>query len=176
MNATEAVKLTRIVKALCPQQTIDTFTPDAWHDVLRSYDFDACKEAASTVASRQPFVSPSEIIAVVKAARRDRLNGADESFVFTGDPDDAREYQRQLFHHRRMVAEGLPLTEHPQLEQRYSSPDQVMSRVFKSPTKTLIPAQRVTPSPQTQARIRAREERAAQAALEGELLPAERAS
>ena len=34
MTPTEIVGLVRLVKALCPSQAIDEYTPDAWHLVL----------------------------------------------------------------------------------------------------------------------------------------------
>lgn len=54
--------LTRYIKALCPQQAIDEFTPDAWHDVLAELNFEVARYAAMRIAHRQPFISPSELI------------------------------------------------------------------------------------------------------------------
>ena len=34
MTPQETLLLTRYVKACCPQQAMDDFTPDAWHDLL----------------------------------------------------------------------------------------------------------------------------------------------
>lgn len=60
--------LARFVKACCPQQAIDEYTPDAWHELLGHLELADCREAAVMVARRQPFVAPAEIIAEV--ARR----------------------------------------------------------------------------------------------------------
>ncbi len=57
MNRQETVALTRYVKACCPQQAIDEYTPDAWHDLLGDLDLDACRQAAARVVRRQSFVS-----------------------------------------------------------------------------------------------------------------------
>lgn len=69
MNRQEAVALTRYVKAYCPQQAIDEYTPDAWHDLLGDLDLDTCRQAAGRVARRQPFVAPAEIRAEVRTER-----------------------------------------------------------------------------------------------------------
>lgn len=62
--------LTRYVKACCPQQAIDEYTPDAWHDLLGNLGLADCRAAVAAVAKRQPFVAPAEIIAEVKRASR----------------------------------------------------------------------------------------------------------
>ena len=73
MTPSETVMLTRYVKACCPQQAIDEYTPDAWHDLLGDLSFADCKAAAAVVAQRQPFVAPAEIRAEVRRVRNDRL-------------------------------------------------------------------------------------------------------
>lgn len=73
MTPTEAVLLTRYVEACCPQQRFDEYTPDAWFDLLGDLDFDDCKEAAKSVARRQPFVAPAEIRAQVREMREERI-------------------------------------------------------------------------------------------------------
>lgn len=65
MTPTEMVMLTRYIKALCPQQQIDEYTADAWHDVLGHLDLADARHAAVAVARRQPFIAPSEIIGEV---------------------------------------------------------------------------------------------------------------
>jgi len=54
--------IVRYVKSLCPQQAIDDFTYDAWHDVIGSLDFDAARNAVIAVVHSQRFVAPSDII------------------------------------------------------------------------------------------------------------------
>ena len=73
MNRQEAVALTRYVKACCPQQAIDEYTPNAWHDLLGDLDLAVCRQAAARVARRQPFVAPAEIRAEVRSERQQRL-------------------------------------------------------------------------------------------------------
>ena len=70
MIKTEAAALCRYLQACCPQQKFDQFTSDAWFDLLADMPFGLAKLAAQRVATRQPFVSPSEIIATAKAMRK----------------------------------------------------------------------------------------------------------
>ena len=70
MIKTEVAALCRYLQACCPQQKFDQFTSDAWFDLLADMPFGLAKLAAQRVASRQPFVSPSEIIATAKAMRK----------------------------------------------------------------------------------------------------------
>lgn len=70
MIKTEAAALCRYLQACCPQQKFDQFTSDAWFDLLADMPFGLAKLAAQRVASRQPFVSPSDIIATAKAMRK----------------------------------------------------------------------------------------------------------
>jgi hypothetical protein len=65
----ECVKLAGYVGDLCPQQRIGKATGLVWHDVLGHLDYAECRSAAAMVAARQPFVSPSEIIAEIADAR-----------------------------------------------------------------------------------------------------------
>jgi hypothetical protein len=69
LKPTEAVKLTRTVKALCPHQAIDAYTPDAWHVVLGHLDLADCMEAVAAINGRQPFIAPSDIIAEIASQR-----------------------------------------------------------------------------------------------------------
>lgn len=86
MTPREMVILTRYVKACCPQQQIDEYTPDAWHDIIGDLALADCREAVKAIATRQPFVAPAEIAAEVKRIRSERLDG----FVYVpceGDHD-----------------------------------------------------------------------------------------
>jgi hypothetical protein len=69
MTPTETVTLTKYVKACCPQQAIDEYTPDVWHDLLGDLELADCRAAVVTVTRRQPFCAPAEIITEVKRAR-----------------------------------------------------------------------------------------------------------
>lgn len=69
MNAKEIAMLCRYVQALCPAQKFDEYTADAWLDVLGSLPYQLAKRAAVEAASRQTFVSPSDIKNTLKAMR-----------------------------------------------------------------------------------------------------------
>ena len=72
MSAAEAVMLCRFAKACCPQQAIDEYTPDAWHELLSDLRFEDCKAAVIDVARDQPFVSPAEIRSRIVKVRTQR--------------------------------------------------------------------------------------------------------
>jgi hypothetical protein len=86
VNHTEAVILCRYVKAICPQQKFDEYTPDAWYELLGDYSLNDCKEAARTVGQRQPFIAPSEIITEVRRVRDQRIDTA--NVIYDGNPDE----------------------------------------------------------------------------------------
>lgn len=98
MNNREAVMLVRYVRALCPSQKIDEFTPDAWSDVLAGYELDDCRAACVALAARQPFIAPAEIITEVRKARRTRL----ENFVYK--PAELETPEEYLDNYRRQIA------------------------------------------------------------------------
>lgn len=69
MTKQETGKLLAYVAGACPQQKMNELTPDAWHDILGHLEYDDCRAAVRVVGARQPFISPSEIIAQVAAKR-----------------------------------------------------------------------------------------------------------
>lgn len=83
MNATEALTLCRYVKAACPQQAIDTYTPDAWFDLLGDLDYAEALEAVKALCRQQPFVAPSEIRGQISDTRSRRIG----RFIYI-PPDD----------------------------------------------------------------------------------------
>ncbi len=103
MNHAESLTLCRYVKAGCPQQAFDEYTPDAWHDLLSDLRFVDCKDAAKAITQRQPFCSPSEIRAEVRRTRADRIAKAEYSFV---PPDDLGDYGQWLGEMRRRAGDG----------------------------------------------------------------------
>src|SRR5690349_8618255 len=106
MTPKEAVLLTRYVKACCPQQQIDEYTPDAWHDLLGDLSLADCRAAVAEVAKRQPFVAPSEIRAEVKRTREARITAAKippPPPELTNDPDA---YSAALHAARVAAADG----------------------------------------------------------------------
>jgi hypothetical protein len=77
MKDTETVLLTRYVKACCPQQHFDSYTPDAWHKLLGDLQFADCEAAVTELAKSQPFIAPCDIRAEVKRVREARITAAD---------------------------------------------------------------------------------------------------
>ncbi len=69
MTREETVILTSYVIACCPQQALNEYTPDAWHDILGHLDLGEATAAAAAVARRKPFVAPAEILAEIARAR-----------------------------------------------------------------------------------------------------------
>lgn len=107
MTPEETLLLTRYVKACCPQQTIDEYTPDAWHDLLGDLSLADCRAAVATVTRAQPFCAPSEIRAEVRRVRDERI---DRAKIPAPPPEVAngdRETYRAALHAARVaVADG----------------------------------------------------------------------
>lgn len=107
MTPQEAVALCRFTAACCPSQKIDGYTPDAWGVLLEDVRFEDAKEAVTRVARKQPFVSPSEIIAEVRKIRRKRI---DEFGPITPpadlDPDDTAAYREWWANVQKAIADG----------------------------------------------------------------------
>lgn len=73
MSPEETLRVCRMVKALCPQQAMDEYTPDAWHFVLNDLRWQDCHDAIGELGKRQHFISPDEIRAEVKRIRHKRI-------------------------------------------------------------------------------------------------------
>ena len=79
MSPEETIALCRLVKAICPSQALDQYTPDAWALILRHIDYNDAKQAVIDIASRplEPgksrYIEPGHIIAQVKRIRAQRL-------------------------------------------------------------------------------------------------------
>ncbi|MGW0033632.1 hypothetical protein ACWDXD_27945 [Streptomyces sp. NPDC003314] len=106
MTDEEVVVLAGYVRALCPQQRFDEYTPDAWYDVLHDFTLDEARTAAAAVASRQAFVAPGEIATEVRKQRRALISVDAETEPPTADPNNVPLYLRQVRTHRRAVATG----------------------------------------------------------------------
>lgn len=109
MTSEETVILVRYVKACCPQQQIDAYTPDAWHDLLGDLHLTDARHAVAAVARRQPFVAPAEIRAEVRRIREDRIGPAGPGLPPVppaADPDDTRGYLQALRQQQTGIADG----------------------------------------------------------------------
>jgi hypothetical protein len=106
MKRTQVVELTRAVKAVCPGQPIDQYTPDAWHPLLKDYTLPDCLAAVAVIGQDRTFIAPSDIIAEIRRVRRQRIADA---FIpapprdLLADPDAYRASLRQA---RQAIAAG----------------------------------------------------------------------
>jgi hypothetical protein len=79
MTDEEVAKLCRYIKAACPSQAFDDFTPLVWAEILPAhYTLPECRAAVIAIKQRQAYADVSDVIAEVKRARagaadRDRL-------------------------------------------------------------------------------------------------------
>ncbi len=107
MSRQETVVLCRLVAAACPQQAIDDYTPDAWHDLIGDLDFDECQKAVVAVGKRQPFIAPAEIRVEVRRMREDRLART----LLPAPPaelaDQPGRYQRIIQANVKRIADGM---------------------------------------------------------------------
>ena len=82
MTPTECVRLVGIVRALCPGQKLDEYTPDAWLTVLDDVSFDDAREAVRIVyrdrGNAEEYgprrVEADDILREVRAIRRRRID------------------------------------------------------------------------------------------------------
>jgi hypothetical protein len=107
MTNEETVILTRYVKAACPQQAMDRYTPDAWHDMIGDLSLAECKQAVvAMVGRRQPFIAPAEIRTEVARIRTERIA---RSVIPAPPPelcDDPPAYRQALQAATRQAADG----------------------------------------------------------------------
>ncbi|MCI3240249.1 hypothetical protein [Streptomyces spinosisporus] len=106
MNSQEATALCAYVHQLCPQQRFNEHTPDVWGDVLAPYALDEARAAVVTVAARQAFIAPAEIITEIKARRAERIELA--NIVYDGNPlETGAESAENLREIIRAAGDGL---------------------------------------------------------------------
>ena len=79
MNRTEIVQLCRLVKAVCPSQAIDQFTPDAWTLILGHVAYEDAKAAVVALAAveaepgKSHYIEPRHILGQVRRIRTKRI-------------------------------------------------------------------------------------------------------
>ena len=82
MNPTEVVRLSRLIKALCPSQAFDDYTTDAWEIILADISYADAQQAIREIASqpldlgRSRYIEPGHIIGQVRRIRQHRLESA----------------------------------------------------------------------------------------------------
>lgn len=118
MTPIEAIRLCRLVKACCPQQQIDEYTPDAWAVLLDDLRAEDCTEAVKNLARRQPFVAPSEIRSEVTRIRNERVERVKFPEPPSDLPDNPLAYKEWLVSTTRRIANGWVPEEPQQLKPR----------------------------------------------------------
>ena len=114
MTPDETIRLCRSVKALCPSQALDQYSPDAWQLVLGHLDYNDAKQAVGDLASldlepgKARYIEPGHIIARVKAIRAKRLD--DHPPVDPPSGLTPGEYLRWLRDTNAAIASGRILT------------------------------------------------------------------
>lgn len=112
MNRTEAVQLCRLVKALCPSQAIDQYTPEAWALVLAHVDYDDAKLAVQQLSSlelepgKARYIDPGHIIGQVRRIRAKRID--DHGPIDPPAGLNAGEYLHWLRNATNAIAGGRP--------------------------------------------------------------------
>lgn len=127
MNRTETVALLRIVRAVCPAQKLDEYTPDAWAELLGDLRLEDCQLALKALGQRQVFIAPAEIRQEVRRIRRDRLERAPlPTPPADMTPLETLDWQRTT---TRAIADGT--WEPPAIERPRQLP--VLEQFFKRP-------------------------------------------
>lgn len=85
MRPTETVEFVGKLRAACPGQPMDEYTPDAWAAILKPYTLLECEEAVIRLCrGPRPFLAPGEVATEVRRVRNQRLDA-------TPDPVPPRE-------------------------------------------------------------------------------------
>ena len=128
MTPLEATALCRFTKAVCPQQAIDEYTPDAWHPLLEDIRFEDAKAAVINAGKKKPFISPAEIRAEVKMIREDRIRAYGALPAPPADlADNAVEYMAHRAELLRAIADG-----EAQAPERVPADPEVQAQVLRA--------------------------------------------
>jgi hypothetical protein len=107
VNTDETAMIIRAVKALCPAQKFDEFTPDLWEDVLADTDFADARTAIIVLRRSEPFIGPSEIATDVRRMRNERIARLPQPCP---NPVDGVSERDELIAIRRAIADGAITT------------------------------------------------------------------
>jgi hypothetical protein len=92
MMVQEMAVLVRFVRALCPAQKIDEYTPDAWMLVIGDLEFADAEAAIKKLGRSQPFIAAADIAGEVSKIRAARLASYVETEPDVEDPDNVQAY------------------------------------------------------------------------------------
>lgn len=106
MNEQEIAILIRMVKALCPAQRFDEFTPDLWLGVLGEFRFDDAQAALKPLALAQPFIAPTDIAKQVRRTRGERIERFESLAQLIPNAVDGVQSGQELRALRRAIADG----------------------------------------------------------------------
>lgn len=112
MNKTETVLLCRYVKAMCPAQAIDEYTPDAWADILDDVELDEAKAAIREGIRDRGwrFIDVTDVVDGVRQRRRARLDEWVRAFGPLLPPyelgDKPKQEHEWLMSARRRILDG----------------------------------------------------------------------
>lgn len=130
MNRTETAQLLTLCAAY-DSRTIGESDVMAWADVLSWVPYPDAEASVKDHYGRETRrVMPADVIAGVRRIRRDRVEGADASFTFDGDPDDVQGYQRALLAHRKAIGDGAAPPPLPPLT--VSVPPKAIASTFRT--------------------------------------------
>lgn len=118
MTPTETVKLCRMVKAICPAQAIDEFTPDVWFDLIGHLDARVAGAAVKELGQTHRFISPADITAEVDRRRREVLantvsDSEPEWLERLEGEEHTREYLRWRRERQNRMLRGEPEPDEP---------------------------------------------------------------
>ena len=112
MSPEETIALCRLVKAVCPSQALDQYTPDAWALILRHIDYNDAKQAVINIAGlplepgKSRYIEPGHIIGGVRRIRSQRI----EDYGPVSPPAglDTAGYMDWLRETTHLIGSGLP--------------------------------------------------------------------
>lgn len=138
MNAAEILQLCRFVKACCPSQVLDEFTPQAWGLILGRYDYADAKQAVADLVStplepgKARYVEPGHIIGGIQRIRQRRLG-----HIALPEPPpglDANEYRTWQLRTREAIASGTYTP--PDQPKAIASPQRVAELIHQAARST----------------------------------------
>lgn len=110
MIPAEILDLCRLVKACCPSQQLDAYTPDAWVLILGKYSFDDARQAVLEIVSapldlaRSRYVEPGHIVTGINRIRGRRLEATPMPIPPAGlDPAEYSDWHNRT---REAIANG----------------------------------------------------------------------